>query len=134
MRKKIINPAALPDPRGFNHAIRTEGGRILWLAGQDGSDGSGTIRAPGDLVAQFEQVLLNLRTVVEAAGGSMQNIVKLNIYTTDRAAYLAQLKPLGVLMQAHFEGYYPAMAFFEVEGLFQPAALVEMEGVAVLDD
>jgi enamine deaminase RidA (YjgF/YER057c/UK114 family) len=69
---------------------------------------------------------------VQAAGGSMRDIVKLNIYTTDRAAYKASLKPLGEIMKRTFGDTYPAMALFEVTSLFQDDALIEMEGVAVL--
>ncbi len=132
MSKQIIIPPTLPPPRGFNHGILTEGGRILWLAGQDASDADGKIVAPGDMVAQYEQVLKNLQAVVEAAGGTMQDIVKLNIYTTDRVLYKANLKAFGRLMKACFGEYYPVMALFEVVGLFQDEALVEMEGVGVL--
>lgn len=133
MSKEIITPAQLPPPKGFNHGILTEGGKILWLAGQDASDANGTIVAPGDILAQYEQVLRNLQAVVEAAGGTMQDIVKLNIFTTDRALYKANLKALGKVMKAFFGEVYPAMALFEVKGLFQEAALVELEGVAVLE-
>ena len=132
MIKHILNPASLSHPRGFNHAILTEGGRILWLAGQDASDADGKIVAPGDLVAQYQQVLDNLQAVVVEAGGSMQDVVKLNIYTTDKALYKSHLKALGSLMKEYFGGYYPAMALFEVSSLFLDDALVEMEGFAVL--
>ena len=94
MEKKLINPSSLTTPRGFNHGIMTSGGRLLFLAGQDASDAEGRIVAPGDLVAQFEQVLRNLKTVVEAAGGSMGDIVKLNIFVADKNDYVAKLKPL----------------------------------------
>jgi enamine deaminase RidA (YjgF/YER057c/UK114 family) len=132
MSKQIITPPSLPPPRGFNHGILTEGGKILWLAGQDASDATGAIVAPGDIVAQYEQVLRNLQAVVEAAGGTMQDIVKLNIYTTDRALYKANLKPLGKVMKAFFGDYYPVMGLFEVRGLYLDEALVELEGVAVI--
>ncbi|NDJ33287.1 MAG: RidA family protein [Chloroflexi bacterium] len=132
MEKSIITPPQLPQPRGFNHGIVTQGGRILWLAGQDASDADGRIIGHGDLLAQYEQVLKNLQAVVQAAGGQMTDIVKLNIYTTDRALYREHLKPLGSLMKTYFGDYYPAMALFEVSSLFQDGALVEMEGVAVL--
>jgi enamine deaminase RidA (YjgF/YER057c/UK114 family) len=131
MKKQIITPPTLPPPRGFNHGILTEGGRILWLAGQDASDADGKIIA-GGIVAQYEQVLKNLQAVMEAAGGTMQDIVKLNIYTTDRAMYKASLKAFGKLMKQYFGDYYPVMALFEVVGLFQEEALVEMEGVGVI--
>jgi enamine deaminase RidA (YjgF/YER057c/UK114 family) len=134
MQKTIINPPGLARPVGFNHGIVTAGGRVLWLAGQDASDAEGRIVAPGDVVAQAAQVLANLRAVVEAAGGTMQDIVKLNVYVTDRAAYKAALKPLGRLFREHFGAYYPAMALFAVSSLFQDDALIELEGFAVLGD
>jgi enamine deaminase RidA (YjgF/YER057c/UK114 family) len=133
MSKQIINPTSLPMPRGFNHGLLTTGGRLLFLAGQDASDGDGNIVAPGDMLAQCQQVLHNLHAVVHEAGGTMADIVKLNVFVTNRDAYVAQLKPLGKLFRDYFGGYYPAMALFEVKGLFQPDALIEMEGFAVLD-
>jgi enamine deaminase RidA (YjgF/YER057c/UK114 family) len=132
--KQIINPPELPVPRGFSHGIVVEGGRLLMLAGQDASDADGRISAPGDLVAQYEQVIKNLKAVVEAAGATLQDVVKLNIYVTDRDAYRAQLKPLGEIYRAYFGRHYPAMALFEVRGLFNPDAMIEMEGVAHLAD
>jgi enamine deaminase RidA (YjgF/YER057c/UK114 family) len=134
MEKQIINPPSLAPPRGFNHGIVVSGGRLLFLAGQDGSGPDGRIVAPGDLVAQFAQVLRNLRTVVETAGGTMQDIVKLNIFVADRDAYRANLKPLGVIFREHFGDYYPTMALFEISRFFQDEALIEMEGFAVLPD
>ncbi|MDQ7029565.1 MAG: RidA family protein [Ardenticatenia bacterium] len=132
MKKHLINPANLPPPRGYNHAILVEGGRLLFLAGQDASDAEGHIVAPGDLVGQCEQVLRNFQAVLEAAGGTMQDIVKLNIFVRDREAYKANLKPLGEVFRRHFGRYYPAMALFEVSGFFNDEALIELEGVAVL--
>ena len=134
MNKIIVNPPDLAPPRGFNHGILTSGGRLLFLAGQDAGDASGRIVAPGDLPAQFEQVLRNLRAVVEAAGGTMQDIVKLNVFVADRDAYRAQLKPLGRIFRDYFGDYYPAMALFEVSKFYQDDALVEMEGFAVIGD
>jgi enamine deaminase RidA (YjgF/YER057c/UK114 family) len=132
MDKRVINPPTLAAPRGYNHGILVTGGRLLFLAGQDASDAAGRIVAPGDLVAQFEQVLRNLKAVVEAAGGRPQDIVKVNIFVRDRDLYIAHLKRLGEVFRASFGDYYPTMALFEVSGLFQAEALVEMEGIAVL--
>lgn len=134
MDKQIINPPALPAPRGYNHAILVTGGRLLFLAGQDASDAEGNIVAPGDLVGQFEQVLRNLQAVVEEAGGSLQDIVKLNVFVRDRDSYVANLKPLGQVFRSYFNGYYPAMALFEVAGFFREETLIELEGFAVLGE
>ena len=133
MQKEIVNPPTLVPPRGFNHGILVTGGKLLFLAGQDASDAEGRIVAPGDLVLQFEQVLRNLHAVVSAAGGTMQDIVKLNIFVADRRDYRANLKPLGKIFRDYFGDYYPAMALFEVSGFFQDEALIEMEGLAVID-
>jgi enamine deaminase RidA (YjgF/YER057c/UK114 family) len=134
MTKKIINPPTLAPPKGFNHGILIDGGRLLCLAGQDASDAAGRIVAPGDLVAQFDQVLRNLQAVVEVAGGSTQDIVKLNIFVADRAAYRANRRPIGEVFRAYFGSYYPTMALFEVSGFFQDEALIEMEGLAVIPE
>jgi enamine deaminase RidA (YjgF/YER057c/UK114 family) len=134
MPKQLVNPPSLPAPRGFNHGIITTGGRLLFLAGQDAGDATGQIVAPGNLEAQFEQVLRNLQAVVEEAGGSMQNIVKLNIFVANRSDYRAKLKPLGKIFRHYFGDYYPTTALFEVSAFFQEGNLIEMEGIAVLDD
>src|SRR5436305_7361945 len=133
MGKTIINPPELARPRGFSHGILVTGGRLLFLAGQTAIDTEGRIVAPGDLVAQYEQVLRNLKTVVEAAGGNMQDIVKINIFVQNRDDYLAHLKPLGKVHQSFFGAYYPATALFEISRFFQDEALIEIEGIAVLD-
>jgi enamine deaminase RidA (YjgF/YER057c/UK114 family) len=133
MDKKIINPPTLAPPRGYNHGILVKGGQLLFLAGQDAGDAAGQIVGPGDLVAQFEQVLRNLKVVVEAAGGTMHNIVQLTIYVQDRDDYVARLKPLGRLFRAYFGGYYPAISLVEISRLFREEALVELEGLAVIE-
>jgi enamine deaminase RidA (YjgF/YER057c/UK114 family) len=133
MEKAIINPPTLAPPVGFSHGVLVTGGRLLFLAGQTGSNADGQIIAPGDLLAQYEQTLRNLQTVVESAGGKMQDITKLNIFIRDRDDYLAHLKPLGIVHRSFFGAYYPAMALFEVSRFFQNETLVEIEGFAVID-
>ena len=133
MEKTIINPPTLAPPIGFSHGVLISGGHMLFLAGQTGSNAEGQIIAPGDLVAQYEQTLRNLQTVVESAGGKMQDITKLDIFIRDREDYLAQLQPLGIVHRSFFGSYYPAMALFEVSAFFQNETLVEIEGLAVID-
>jgi enamine deaminase RidA (YjgF/YER057c/UK114 family) len=133
MPKRVINPQALAKPTGFNHAIGVTGGEMLFLAGQDASDETGTIVAIGDIVAQYEQVLRNLFVVLKEAGGTMDDIVKLNLYVTDRQDYSEHRAEMREVHQAYFGDYYPAMAFFEVKSLFQAEALVECEGIAVIE-
>ena len=133
MPKKIINPPTLPEPRGFNHGFLVSGGQLLFLAGQDASDAEGNIVAPGDIAAQFEQVVRNLKAVVEEAGGSLQDIVKLNLFVSDRDAYVANLKSIGQIHRSYFGDHYPAMALFEVSAFFREGNMIEMEGMAVIE-
>ena len=133
MRKEVVTPPELAEPSGFNHGLVVDGGRTLYLAGQDATGPDGDIVAPGDLVGQFEQVMENLATVVEEAGGSSEDIVKLNLFVADREAYRAHLAEVGGIF-AEYVDEYPAMALFEVSGFFKEDALVEMEGFAVLDE
>jgi enamine deaminase RidA (YjgF/YER057c/UK114 family) len=132
MAKRVVNPDGLAEPRGFNHGLLVDGGQLLFLAGQDASGPDGEIVAPGDLVGQFEQVMANLAAVVEEAGGTTDDIVKLNVFVADAEAYRANLEPLGEVFGQYVETY-PAMALFEVSGFFKPEALVELEGFAVVD-
>jgi enamine deaminase RidA (YjgF/YER057c/UK114 family) len=133
MGKQIINPASLPRPSGFSHGVLTTGGHMLFLAGQTAINADGQLVAPGDLVGQYEEVLHHLKTVVEAAGGTMQDIVKITIFVKDRDDYLKHLKPLGAVHQSFFGRYYPATALFEISRFYQDGVLVEIEGLAVLD-
>ncbi len=130
--KRILNPASLAKPSGYSNGILAEGGRLLFLAGQTGMDSTGAIAAPGDLVAQFTQALANLKAVVEEAGGAMTDIVKLTIFVTDKRLYRANLKLIGEAYRSFFGRHYPAMTLVEVKSLFDDAAMIEIEGVAVI--
>lgn len=132
MEKQIVNPTSLVKPSGYAHGVVTQGGRLLFLAGQPALDAEGKIVAPGDIAGQFDQSFKNLKTVLEAAGGTMTDIVKLTIYVTDKSAYLSNLKPIGAVYRSYFGRYYPAMTLVEVKSLFDDAALVEIEGTAVI--
>jgi enamine deaminase RidA (YjgF/YER057c/UK114 family) len=128
MSKQIVNPGSMSPPSGYSYAVK-KAGTPLFISGQVAIDRSGKLIGPGDAAVQTEQVFQNLRTVVEAAGGTMQDIVKLTIYVTD-AAY----RPVIVAArQTHFpDGQYPASTYLVVSGLAVPELLVEIEAVAML--
>ncbi len=133
MKMEVINPDVLAKPTGYANGIVTDGGRLLFLAGQTGMGADGRISAPGDLVIQFTQALTNLKAVVEEAGGHMTDIVKLTLFVTDKAAYVANLKPIGARYRDFFGRYYPAMTLVEVKRLFDDQAMIEIDGMAVID-
>jgi len=132
MERTVLDPDELAPPSGFNHGIAVDGGRTVYLAGQDATGPDGDLVAPGDLVGQFERALANLATVVEEAGGTSEDVVQLTIYVADREEYRANLGSLGEAFGQYFEEY-PAVALFEVSGFFREDALVELEGTAVVD-
>ncbi len=129
--KQLINPPSLVKPRGFNHGIWCPVGSFSFSRGKRPATRTATL-SPAIWWRSIEQVLLNHKAVVEAAGGVMTNIVKLNVFVRDKDNYLANLKPLGAVHRKYFGTYYPTMALFEIKSLFQEAALIEMEGMAVI--
>jgi enamine deaminase RidA (YjgF/YER057c/UK114 family) len=71
---------------------------------------------------------------LRAAGGEPEDLVSLQVFTTSAAAYRAALSELGATYRHHFGRHYVATALFEVAGLFDPAATVELLGIAVIPD
>ncbi len=82
-------------------------------------------------MAQFSQALRNVRTALQAAGSDPQLAIKLTYFVTDAAAYRENLKPIGAAYREVFGRHYPATSLFEVKGLFDPEALVEIECLAL---
>lgn len=132
MPKKIVNPPGLAPPSGFSHGIEARG-RLLFLAGQTAQDKSGRIVAPGDLVEQFRQALANVGAVLEAGGGSLRDVVKLTFYVLDKTEYRARAKAIGRVYRDLMGGHYPATTLVEVKALWDDEALVEIDGIAVLE-
>jgi len=120
---EIVNPPDLPPPRGFSHAVKT--GTTIYLAGQIGD---------GDAFAeQFDAALTDLLTALTGAGGEPGHLVSLQLFVTDVAEYRASAPELGPIWRKHFGRHYPAMGLFGVTGLADPAAKVEVMGIAVID-
>jgi enamine deaminase RidA (YjgF/YER057c/UK114 family) len=126
-----INPAELPRASGFSHAVSVTGGRLVFLAGQTGLDAEGRVVA-GGVVAQFEQALGNLLTALAAAGGRSEDLVSMTIYVVNIDEYRQRGKEIGAVWRRLAGTEYPAMAAVGVSRLWDPAAVVEVQGVASL--
>lgn len=126
-----INPAELSAPAGFSHAVAAEGRRMVFLAGQTALDGGGAI-VGRDLPTQFEQALANLLTALHASGGGPEHLARVTVYATDVADYRVHTRELGRIWRDHAGRDYPAMAVIGVSRLWDEAALVELDGIAVL--
>src|SRR5581483_5412647 len=133
MTKTILNPSTLAKPSGYSNGILTQGGRVLFLAGQTGMDANGNIVAPADIVAQFRQALTNIRAVLNDAGGEMTDIVKMTIFVTNKNEYRTATHQIGQVYREFFGHYYPAMTLVQVSSLWDDAAKLEIESIAVLD-
>jgi enamine deaminase RidA (YjgF/YER057c/UK114 family) len=128
---ELVNPPELLSPLGFSHAVVAADGRTVYLAGQTGHRADGTL-AGDTLVEQFDQALQNIAAALSAAGGRPEHLVRVHIFVTDAADYRGRLRALGEAWRRHLGAHYPAVALFEVAGLFDPGARVELVGTAVV--
>jgi enamine deaminase RidA (YjgF/YER057c/UK114 family) len=127
-----IDPPELPRPSGFAHAV-VGAGRTVFLAGQTGTDADGRI-VQGGVVAQFEQALQNLLTALRAAGGGPEHLAQLTIYIVDIDDYRVHAREIGAVWRRLVGTRYPATAGIGVARLWDPEALVELQGTALLAD
>lgn len=126
---RAILPEGWPVPRGYANGMVAEG-RILVTGGLVGWDAQGVF-AEGFL-PQLRQTLLNIRAVVEAGGGRVEDIVRLTWYVTDIDAYRASLKDMGPVYREALGRHFPAMAVVQVVSLVEPQAMIEIEATAVI--
>lgn len=127
--KKVIAPKNLHRPFGYAHAIQMD--KTLHISGQIPLDMDMNVVGKNDMAAQTEQVYENLKKVLEDAGGTMRNIVMLNIYCTDIERFDKETRGL---RKKYFGDYYPAITAVEVKRLYRPEFMIEVEAVAVLDN
>jgi enamine deaminase RidA (YjgF/YER057c/UK114 family) len=130
---ELLNPKGLESPVGYAHVAKVTGGNIVYVAGQAPFDENGQVVGKGDFIAQFAQVIRNLKTAVEAAGGRPDQYAVLTIYITDLQAYLNNRKSLGKAYREVFGKYFPAITLVQVRSLYNPDCMVEISGIAVID-
>jgi len=128
---RYINPDSLNNNPAFTNVVVVEGNvRTVHIGGQDAINAQGEIVGKGDIVAQTEQILANLRAALEAGGARPEHIIKWNIYVVE-----------GQSLQAGFAAFQnawpqtpnpPAITGMFVSALAHPDFLVEMDAVAVV--
>jgi enamine deaminase RidA (YjgF/YER057c/UK114 family) len=133
MSFELINPDGLESPVGYAHVAKITGGTIVHVAGQAPFNKSGQVVGKGDFVAQFRQVMQNLKTAIEAIGARPNQYVVLTIYVTNLEAYWNNKKPLGSAYREVFGKYFPAITLIEVKRLYNPDCMIEISGLAVVD-
>jgi enamine deaminase RidA (YjgF/YER057c/UK114 family) len=128
-----VNPPSLAPPSGFSHAVVASGGRMVFLAGQTALGPDGAI-AGATMTEQFERALANLLTALAAAGGAPEHLASLTIYAVDLADYRAHRREVGGVWRRLAGRDYPAMAAVGVSRLWDDAALIEIQGYAVVPE
>jgi reactive intermediate/imine deaminase len=115
------------EPYLLSQAIRA--GNLVFVSGQSGYGEDGRIIA-GGFSAQGEQAFINLGRVLQAGGSSLSHIVKVTIFLTD----MTQFNEVVRLRRKFLSAPYPADSIVEVNGLYTPEAVIEIEAIAVAKD
>lgn len=127
---RTILPPGWRRPKGYSNGMAARG-EVLAIAGMIGWDAEERLVSP-EFLPQFRRAMENVRAVVDAAGGSAEDIVSLTIYVTDKRMYASALAEVGAIYRAVLGRHFPAMALVQVADLLEPGALVEIQGLAVL--
>jgi 2-iminobutanoate/2-iminopropanoate deaminase len=129
MSRKTIQPNSLNDPRPrYSQGILTESGKLLFIAGQTASDKDGNVVGKGDIKAQTRQVFENIKAVLEAAGGSFDNVVMTTTYITDRK----YREGYNEVRRGIYKTDPPTSTLVIVSGLANPDYLIEIACIASL--
>ena len=134
MSKEFLSPATLPPPVGYSHIAKVNKGTLIYLAGQVSSDASGRLVGEGNFEAQAEQVFRNVKIAVEAAGATMADIVKMNIYLVAEVGQDVVPKMRAIRDRYVNTQKPPASTLVVVSRLARPGWLLEIEAIAALDD
>ena len=130
MERREINPTDWLSGFNINHGIEVTGAqRVLYRSGQTSNGPDGAPLHTGDLVAQFRSAWSNLKDALAVAGMDPTNIVRLNMYTTDVPAFMAQAEALIPIFAG--DGCKPVSTLLGVAALFEQEIMVELEATAV---
>ena len=130
MELKATSPWSWQDSFHFSQAVEArEAGRVVFLAGQTSVDPDGRALHAGDMAAQLERAFDNLELVLEQAGLSLENLVRLNYYVTDMAAYASARGVVAAKLGSL--AVKPSGCLLGVTSLAHPELMVEIEATAV---
>ncbi|MBV1798086.1 RidA family protein [Siccirubricoccus sp. G192] len=130
MPKRNIVSDRLPKPSGhFAQATMVEAkGRLVFISGMLAKGPDGRMVGPGDIEAQTRQVCENLKSAVEAAGGTLDDICRVDVYIRN----MEHFPEIHKVRREYFTGEAPASTMVEVSKFTTPDALIEINAIAVL--
>ena len=130
MTVALLNPKTIHQPNGYSYVAEISRGKLVFISGQVALDSQGNLVGKDDYAAQTRQVFENLKAAVEAAGGTLKDIVKLNYYCVD----LSRLPEIRAVRVSFLDKErLPVSTAVEVRRLFRPDILIEVEAVAATD-
>jgi enamine deaminase RidA (YjgF/YER057c/UK114 family) len=121
-----INPPTLYATTNYAHVVSTSGGRTIYVSGLVPLDKDGKLVGPDDFIAQTRQVFENVKAALAAAGSTMDDVVKINLYVVD-ASQIAKFREV----RSQYFKDPPASTGMEVRALIRPGVLIEMDAIAV---
>ncbi|EDZ45438.1 endoribonuclease L-PSP family protein [Rhodobacterales bacterium Y4I] len=125
-----VHPEGWKPAKGYANGMVAEG-KLLFVGGQIGWTADQVFEAH-DFIGQMSQALRNILEVVEAAGGTAEDITRLTWYVTDKAEYLSHQAEVGKAYRAVMGYHFPAMTMVVVTALVEDEAKLEIEATAVL--
>jgi len=130
-KKNLISPElAAPNGHFAQMSVTEARGRLLFISGMTARRKDGTIAGVGDVAAQTRQVCENIKASVEAAGGTMDDICRVDVYVRNMEHFQA----IHTVRREFFKGEPPASTMVEVTKMVSPDYLIEMNAIAVLHD
>ena len=130
MTHQVISPEGWAPAKGYANGILTKDG-TLYVGGQIGWTAEQVFESH-DFIGQMEQALRNILAILEAAGGTADDLTRLTWYVTDKQEYLARQREVGQAYRRVLGRHFPAMTMVVVSALVEDRALVEIEATAVL--
>ncbi len=113
----------------YHHYIRVDSPKaLIFLSGQLSRDAEGKLVGAGDMAEQTRQCIRNMRTVLESAGGTLDDIVSIVVYTTDMRAF----KEIVAARTEFFIDKLPTSTIVEVNHLADPGLMIEFQATAAL--
>ncbi len=113
----------------YHHYIRVDNPKsLIFLSGQLARDANGNLVGKGDMAEQTRQCIRNMRTVLETAGGTLEDIVSIVVYTTDMRAF----KEIVAAREEFFVAKLPTSTIVEVKHLADPGLMIEFQATAAL--
>ncbi len=126
----VIHTGAFAGKIAFSSGVKTTQGELLFISGQLARDEHHQLVGIGDMAAQTRQVLVNIGKLLEQAGGSFDDIVKVTVYVKDMSKFR---EIHDVRMEFFSEDHLPASTMVEITRFTLEDALIEIEAVAVLN-